>query len=161
METIIFVVLGTACAMRFLDLDEMVCVLLANFEADANSAFNINVCIINVWEKAQGGVSRPKLYDFIELNAFEAILRGSLHEGDKDKFDIFADQQTIPNLLVALGMPTIFPTQIWNDETMNQILEIGQKLYEDSRKELIRKAKDGKRSTYNEQEIAGNDLSKM
>lgn len=129
--------------MRFLDLDEMACVLLANFQPDPNSSFNISVCLINVWEKTKGGISRPKLYNFEELSPSEAILRSTLHEGDKDKYDIFADQQTIPNLLVALGMPTIFPSQFWMEATLDQILEIGQKLYEKSRKELIKLAKSG------------------
>lgn len=87
------------------------------------------------------GISRPKLNLFQELSPLEAIIRTTMHEGDKDLFDIFADKQTIPNLLVALGAPTIIPTDIWSPTGIEHMLKIGHKLYEDSRKELLRKRK--------------------
>lgn len=135
------IVLGTACAMRISNLADLVCVLLSNFEPDTNSLFNIHLCQVGVWDKIEG-ISRPVLHNYEPINPCIAIIRATCHEGDKLLYDIHANRQTIPNLLVALGMPQIVHTETWSSFTVDEILKIGQKLYERSMKELIRIAKE-------------------
>lgn len=112
-------------------------VLQANFKPDVTSLYNINRVDICIWDKV-GGVYRPRLYNYQELSPSTAILRSSTHEGDKEVFDIYSDKQTVPNILASFAMNLVFSSNLWTQNTMDEILNIGEKLYEKSREEILK-----------------------
>lgn len=122
--------------MRFLNLSDLVDVLTANLNPDTKTLFNIGRVEVCIWENIDG-VARPPLNNFTELSPTSAVLRASTHQGDEDVFDIHASQQTIPNLLAGLAMPGVLPTVHWNQSTLDEILQVGQKLYEATKEHII------------------------
>lgn len=110
----------------------------ANLGPGTNDLYNISRVDVTILETTDG-IVKPKFNNFTELSVKKGILRASSHQGDKKLFDIHADKQTIPNLMVSLGMSAVYPSNLWEEGTLNQVLEIGNELYIKSREENIKK----------------------
>ncbi|KAK5638441.1 hypothetical protein RI129_012736 [Pyrocoelia pectoralis] len=122
---------GTACVMRLLTLEELASMIEGNLEPSYNNAFNISRVTITVWEMEEGGISRPPLNNYKEVNLSTAILRSTVTERSC-MFKLNKGKQTIPMCLAAVAMMKIYPSSIWNQDIMEEILIVGDKLFVDT-----------------------------
>lgn len=114
-------------------------IVSANLGVGVEDIFNISSIEINVWEKTAEGNVKPEFRAFRELSDRKGILRAKSHQGDQEKFDIYADKQTFTNMIASMALNDIIPSSLWTVDTMEFVLKIGHKLYLDSRIENIKK----------------------
>ncbi|KAB0791417.1 hypothetical protein PPYR_03217 [Photinus pyralis] len=122
---------GTACVMRFSNMDDLALSIEANLQPGQNNSFNIGRVTVSVWEMEAGGVSRPPLNNYAELSPHSAILRSVFSERS-GIFKLNAGKQTIPMCLVAMAMMKIYPASIWSQDIVEEVLKIGDRLFTDT-----------------------------
>ncbi|GJQ78158.1 hypothetical protein Trydic_g2490 [Trypoxylus dichotomus] len=121
---------GTSVVIRILTLEELTTVILGNLGADTNSQYNIARVAVKIVEAGEG-IPKPPLNDFTEVTDTIAILRASSSQEDP-KYKINRGKQTVPNSIVALGMSQVYPTAHWTKDIIDEVLNIGDKLYSES-----------------------------
>lgn len=93
---------------------------------------------MELWELNEDGVVRPLLNNYTEIDQNRAILRSRISQMNA-KFKLATGKQTIPNLLTALGMRHILPSNVWSQDTLEEILDFGNKFYDESNKDYLAK----------------------
>lgn len=122
---------GTACVLRLLTVEDLARTLEANFEPGTNNMFNISSLRFIVWQKEEGGIMKPPLYNYKEVNAYTSILR-TISSVKSARFKLNSGKQTIPMCLVAAAMMKIYPASVWTVDIMEEILTVGDKLFTDT-----------------------------
>lgn len=125
--------------LRVTTIEELTKVILGNLAADTNSQYNISRVAVKIVE-AGAGIPKPPLNNFTAVSDNKAILRASYSQEDA-RFKINKGKQTIPNTMVALGMTNVYPTAVWNKDIMNEVLTIGNQLYQNSM-EVLRESEE-------------------
>ncbi|KAK9886347.1 hypothetical protein WA026_015864 [Henosepilachna vigintioctopunctata] len=125
---------GTACVLRLLTIDDLAKAIESNLGPNKLSFFNISAINVNMLTaEEEGGMVRQPLNNFklvIPDNENVAILLAKTSNKDP-KFEFNAGKQTVPMCVTALGMNKLRPSSGWNAEVLGNIIDIGQKYFED------------------------------
>ncbi|KAG5865092.1 hypothetical protein JTB14_025599, partial [Gonioctena quinquepunctata] len=128
---------GTACIVRTALLDDLSDILEANLGPGSEHFYNINKITITFCKFGEGDVYRPPLNHFTKINDNSAILT-SLFSEISSKYNINCGKQTIPMCLTALAFDKLKPARDWTKQDLDEILNKGDELYQQS---LIEKLK--------------------
>ncbi|XP_044763345.1 uncharacterized protein LOC123320203 [Coccinella septempunctata] len=124
---------GKACVMRVLTIDDLAKTIETNMKPDKLSFFNISSVSAKLLEaEEEGGTVRLPLNNFKQMgdNQDIAILVSKSSCKNK-KYEFNAGKQTVPMCVAALGMNRLRPSSGWNADTLEIILNIGHKYFED------------------------------
>ncbi|XP_056633874.1 uncharacterized protein LOC130443328 [Diorhabda sublineata] len=130
---------GTACITRYLNLEKLADIFLSNLPKYGNNCFTIHnvsmtrdICPREREPKVV--IPPPKTVNvggFEEITPGKSIVRGSIHQDDP-KFDRMKNSMSAPIAIVALTMTLIHKTNTWSKPIIDEIIEIGSELYDDS-----------------------------
>ncbi|KAF5281689.1 hypothetical protein FQA39_LY17710 [Lamprigera yunnana] len=129
---------GTACILRFLEIEDLVKTLVTNFDSGTSNLFNISSFEFVVWESSPNGSIRPPLNNYVEVNPYTSILRSN-YSNISTIFKLNVGMQTIPMCLSAVAMMKLYPANMWNVDILEEILRVGDKLYTDTMVERERR----------------------
>ncbi|XP_045468526.1 uncharacterized protein LOC123676579 [Harmonia axyridis] len=123
---------GTACVMRVLTVDELSKTIETNLKPDKLSYFNISSVNVNLLEaEEEGGTVRLPLNNFKQMGDNQDIaILASKSSCKNKKYEFNAGKQTVPMCIAALGMNRLRPSSKWNEDTLEIILDIGHKYFE-------------------------------
>lgn len=130
---------GTSCILRYLCLEDLVKTLEANLKPGPSNVYNISLIEFEMWDETEDKTVKPPLKNFTELNPTSAILRATYSE-QNEKYHLEAGKQTIPNLIMTLGLSKLYETGDWGSDHLDKMLETGDKHYN----ECMMKMREGK-----------------
>ncbi|CAG9829599.1 unnamed protein product [Diabrotica balteata] len=130
---------GTACVTRFLDIDKLADVFLANLPKYGNNCFFIHNVTMekDICPRAREPkfVIPPQntvaLGGFQEVAAGKSIVRGSLTQNDQ-KFEKIQNAMSAPVAIIALAMTLLHKTNTWSKPILDEIIELGSELYDET-----------------------------
>lgn len=127
---------GTACLLRFLNLEKLVDVMKANLPIEGSSRFYIDTVESTkeqiIKESKIGHAKIPELLQeptaFVTISPGKIIVCGTMSQED-ERFGRDPNAQSIACALTALGMASIHRTDIWTKEIIDEIVINGDRLY--------------------------------
>lgn len=132
---------GTSCIIRCLLLDDLIKAIEVNIGPGPSNLYNISRVDVKVFDESDTGGTRRDYGQFQEISEFLAILRSRLSEEDP-MFKINAGRQTIANLIMALALTTMYPSYNWTKELVDNLLKMGDKLYDESMDRFYKEGKE-------------------
>ncbi|XP_028139261.2 uncharacterized protein LOC114333567 isoform X2 [Diabrotica virgifera virgifera] len=130
---------GTACVTRYLDIDKLAEVFLANLPKYGNNCFFIHD--VTMQKDICPRAREPKIVippqnvvplgGFQEVAAGKSVVRGSLTQNDQ-KFEKIQNAMSAPVAIIALAMTLLHKTNTWSKPILDEIIELGSELYDET-----------------------------
>ena len=122
---------GTSCILRLMNLEDLANAMKVNLGTNKENLYNISRVVVKVFDITEEGVTMQPLNFYETLSQLVAILRSNTSQKDK-KYDISAGKQQVPMCLAALAFNSVSPSLEWSKEDLDQVLNLGDKLYTDT-----------------------------
>ncbi|CAH1118614.1 unnamed protein product [Phaedon cochleariae] len=134
---------GTACITRYIDLAKMADTFLQNISKYGKNVFYIHS--VNMQKGICPREREPKVLveppktvhpgGFQDVMPGKSIVRGTISQEDP-KFAKEPNTMSVPIAIIALTMTCLHKTRTWSKPIVDDIVELGAVLYEDSVREL-------------------------
>lgn len=130
---------GDACITRYIDLDKLADVFLANLPQVGSNTFKIHNVEMTLGkcerprepEKEEKKVEEPVPTGFVDVSPGKRVLRGTMNQDD-EKFGKGENVLCAPIAIVALTMTLIHKCANWSTPIIDEILTVGNELYNSS-----------------------------
>lgn len=127
---------GDACVTRYLHLDKLAEVFLANLPVIGSTVFEIHKVEFKMGkcERAREPEKRPEKKEeplptsFVTVSPGKRVLRGTVSQDD-EKFDKGKNVLCAPIAIVALTMTLIHKCATWSGPILDEIVTVGDELY--------------------------------